>query len=137
VTIVVDTGILLGAADSDDDDHQVCADVLREHRGQLVVPAPVIPETAWQIEHNLGPRSEADFLDLITSRELQVADLTIMDYRRCKELIEQYADMGLGLVDASVITVAEKLNVTTLATLNRRDFSVVRPRHADAFELLP
>jgi predicted nucleic acid-binding protein len=45
--------------------------------------------------------------------------------------------MGLGLVDASVITVAEKLNVTTLATLNRRDFSVVRPRHADAFELLP
>ncbi|HEV8063369.1 MAG TPA: hypothetical protein VGP46_01000 [Acidimicrobiales bacterium] len=45
--------------------------------------------------------------------------------------------MGLGLVDASVITVSEKLSVTTLATLNRRDFVVVRPRRVDPFELVP
>lgn len=37
------------------------------------------------------------------------------------ELIETYADMRLGLVDASVVTVAERLELTTIATLNRRD----------------
>ncbi len=52
-------------------------------------------------------------------------------------LIETYHDLGLGLVDASVVTVAENLGVTVLATLNHRDFTVVRPRHAEAFELLP
>jgi hypothetical protein len=45
--------------------------------------------------------------------------------------------LRLGLVDASVVTVAENLNVVTVATLNHRDFTVVRPGHADAFEILP
>jgi predicted nucleic acid-binding protein len=100
VTIVVDTGVLLGAADTDDQDHDICSRVLDDHRGELLVPAPVIPEAAWQIERNLGPRSEASFLDLIIDGELGVADLTRGDYRRCKELIDQSADLGLGLVDA-------------------------------------
>lgn len=59
------------------------------------------------------------------------------DYQRCAELIETYADLGLGLVDASVVTVAENLGARVLATLNRRDFAVVRPRHVEGFELIP
>jgi predicted nucleic acid-binding protein len=59
------------------------------------------------------------------------------DWERAGELIETYADLGLGLVDASIVAVAEHHGITTLATLNRRDFTVVRPRHADAFELIP
>ena len=46
-------------------------------------------------------------------------------------------DLGLGFVDASIIAVAERFTVTTVATLNRRDFAVVRPAHRDAFELVP
>ncbi|HET9061099.1 MAG TPA: hypothetical protein VFN61_14365 [Acidimicrobiales bacterium] len=72
-----------------------------------------------------------------TTGEVEVIDLGLDDYRRCVELIETYADMGLGLVDASVVTVAERLELTAIATLNRRDFNVVRPRHADGFELIP
>jgi predicted nucleic acid-binding protein len=129
--------VRLAAADQDDADHLVCAELLRDHRGELVVPGPVVPETAWQIERNLGPRSEAGFLRLITSGELEVDDLTLSDYERCIILIETYQDLALGLVDASVVTVAERHNVVTIATLNERDFRVVRPRHADAFDLLP
>jgi predicted nucleic acid-binding protein len=103
----------------------------------LVVPAPVIPETAWQIERNLGPRSEAGFLRLITTGELDVADLTLADYQRCIDLIESYQNLGLGLVDASIVTVAENLATTRIATLNHATSTVVCPRHADAFELLP
>ncbi len=137
MSIVVDTGVLLAAADHDDTDHPRCAQLLRDHRGQLLVPAPVIPETCWQIERNLGAGSEAGFLRLIVTGELVVIDLAIADYRRCVELIERYADLGLGLVDASVITVAENHQITTLAILNERDFRVVRPRHCPAFELIP
>jgi hypothetical protein len=32
---------------------------------------------------------------------------------------------------------AERLGVSTIATLDRRHFSVVRPRHVETFELLP
>jgi len=36
-----------------------------------------------------------------------------------------------------VIALAERLGITQIATLDRRDFSVVRPAHTDAFILLP
>ena len=53
------------------------------------------------------------------------------------ELVEQYADLPLGTTDASVIAIAERLDLNEIATLDRRHFTVVRPRHVDAFTLLP
>ncbi len=47
------------------------------------------------------------------------------------------ADLGLGTVDASIIAVAERMNITTIATMNRRDFLVVKPAHTIAFEIVP
>jgi hypothetical protein len=48
-----------------------------------------------------------------------------------------YADVGLRFVDAAVIAIAERTGERTIATLDRRHFGVVRPRHTAAFELLP
>ena len=64
-------------------------------------------------------------------------DLTLADWERCIELIDTYADLGLGLVDGSVVAVAERLGINTIATLNHRDFTVVRPAHCDVFDLIP
>jgi predicted nucleic acid-binding protein len=135
VTVLVDSGVFIAAADRDQPAHGICARVLREHRDQLIVPSPVVPETAWFIEDRLGSAAEASFVRLIIS--MDVIDLVPIDYRRIVELIEIYADLGLGFVDASIVAVAERLNVSRLATLNHRDFSVVRPAHVAAFELLP
>jgi uncharacterized protein len=53
------------------------------------------------------------------------------------DLVETYADLPLGTVDACVIAVAEHLGTSTIETLDRRHFTVVRPSHVDAFELVP
>jgi predicted nucleic acid-binding protein len=66
-----------------------------------------------------------------------VEDLVVADLLRMSELVATYADMPLGAVDASVVAIAERLDVTSIATLDRRHFSVVRPRHIAAFTLLP
>jgi uncharacterized protein len=73
----------------------------------------------------------------VTSGELRRQDLTDEDWERAVGLAETYADLGLGLVDASVVAIADRMDVTTIASLNRRDFRVVRPRHVAAFELVP
>ena len=101
------------------------------------VTACVAVETAWMIESRLGPTAEAAFVGSIAARELAVIDLTTEDWARRAELIAGYHDLGLGLVDASVVAIAERLGVTTVATLNRRDFTVVRPAHCAAFRLIP
>lgn len=53
------------------------------------------------------------------------------------ELVRTYADLPLGAVDASVVAIAERLGIKEIATLDRRDFSVVRPRHAEVFSIVP
>jgi uncharacterized protein len=53
------------------------------------------------------------------------------------ELVWDYRDLPLGRVDASVVAAAERLRITTIATLDRRHFTVVRSVNARAFELVP
>jgi hypothetical protein len=59
------------------------------------------------------------------------------DWERISELVTAYSDLRLGGTDSSVIALAERRGATRIATLNHRDFTVVRPRHVAAFELLP
>lgn len=135
--IIVDTGVLFATADADDEAHEASTAILAErHRDELVVPAPVIVETAWMIEGNLGAVAEADFLDA-APQALRIIDLDATDWVRVAELVRQYADLDLGLVDASVVAVAERFGITTIASIDRRDLLVVRPAHVDAFELIP
>jgi hypothetical protein len=108
VKVPVDTGVLLGAVDTDDRHHEPCVEVVSQHAGQLVAPALVVAETAWMIEAALGPEAEASFVDSVAQGELEVFDLDTDDYRRCADLIRTYADLGLGLVDASVADAAEE-----------------------------
>ena len=97
----------------------------------------VIAEAAYLIDRQLGAQAEAALYESIISGELEVTDLGREDWERIAELVAIYADMRLGGTDASVITLAERLGTTRIATLNHRHFRVVRPRHAAAFELLP
>jgi len=134
--LLVDTNVLLAAADTSTHEHQRCAALLDE-RTDLAITTPVAAECSWMIESRLGPQAEAAFVTSIATGELAVIELTPADWARCAELIDTYTDLGLGLVDASIIAIAERLGVTTVATMNHRDFAVVCPAHCDGFELIP
>jgi len=135
--IVVDTGPLYAAADSSDAHHVACAALFSNPRDQLVVPVSVVVETSLLIERHLGPAAEAAFLASLVPAGVIVEQLSEVDLSRMAELVTSYADMPLGAVDASVVAIAERTGATTIISLDRRHFSVVRPRHAAAFTLLP
>ena len=59
------------------------------------------------------------------------------DWPRIAELVKQYADLPLGGADASIVALAERLEIETIVTLDDRHFRAVRPRHRKAFRLLP
>ncbi len=67
----------------------------------------------------------------------ELVDLTKADYARMAEPVAQYDDMRLETTDASAIAIAERLGIAEMATLVRRHFTAVRPRHVEAFSLLP
>lgn len=64
------------------------------------------------------------------------APLAIEQLSRAMEIDRQYADVGLGLVDASLVVLAEDLGVRRLATRDVRHFAAVRLRDGTALELV-
>ena len=134
--LIVDTGVLLAAADNADPDHLVCVEIVQAS-DSLVTTALVIAETAYLIARQLGPNAEAQFFRSVAQGDLIIEALITADLERVAELVDTYIDLPLGGTDASVITIAERLGQTRVATLDRRHFTVVRPAHCDGFELIP
>lgn len=135
--IVVDTGPIVAAMNDRDQRHAEYADLFRKGRGPFFVPGPVLTEICYLLESRRGPQVEAVFLESLSRRELELVGLVPRDLSRMADLVKTYRDLPLGGVDASVVAVAERLGIRTVATLDRRHFTVVRPRHTDSFELLP
>lgn len=135
--IIADTGPLVAIANDRDQQHKACLSLLGRHRGPVLVPAPVVVEVCQLLVSRRGTRSEALFLASLAEGALELLDLRPTDYGRAAELVQKYADLPLGAVDACVIAVAERMGATEIATLDHRHFSVVRPGHVAAFTLLP
>jgi predicted nucleic acid-binding protein len=135
VPLLVDTGVLYALADADDAWHERSKAYLLKNRDLLLAPVTVLPEVAYLLRLRLGARAETAFARSLADGELAVQDVTADDFRRCVALMGTYPD--IGLVDASVVAVAERLRVKVIATTDRRHFASVRPRHLRAFELVP
>jgi uncharacterized protein len=108
---------------------------LRRADLELVIPTLVVAEATYLVGSRLGPAAEARFLRGLN--QIEVEPPSPDDWERIANLVEEYADLPLGGTDASVVALAERLDTGTLITLDRRHFTVVRPRHREAFELLP
>jgi hypothetical protein len=135
--LLVDAGPLVAAFDRNDHAHRACVDLLETATGPLLVPEVALSEVAYLVGAHVGPSAEAQLAAALRDRELQAVATEPGDWVRITELVERYVDLPLGLVDATVVAVAERLRVSRLATLDRRHFAVVRPRHVDGFELVP
>jgi predicted nucleic acid-binding protein len=128
---------LYAYVDADDRHHAECLQLLEEHPGPLLVPVLVVTEVVYLVESRLGPDAEVRFLGDLAAGNLLAEPVSAGDWLRIAELVALYKDLPLGTVDASVVAAAERLNLTHVATLDRRHFSVVRPAHAATFDLLP
>jgi len=97
----------------------------------------VLAEASYLVRKGLGAAAEAALLRSAARGEFRLELPTAVDLERMAELVEQYADLPLGTVDASVVATAERLGEAEVATLDHRHFTVVRPKHVQAFTLLP
>ncbi len=134
--MILDTSVLLAAIDRRDAHHPEASALVRDVRG-ATVPEAVLVETDWILRTHVGVDAEIAFLKGLADSDLEVEGSTDDDRARITELLEQYREARIGYVDAAVVAIAERLREITIATFDRRDFSLIRPRHVAVFELLP
>jgi predicted nucleic acid-binding protein len=135
MALLLDTGPLYALADADDAWHEPVREFLAAQREVLLVPVTVLPEVTYLLRSRLGESVERQFVTSLAKRELTVEGLQPADLERCVVLLDRYR--ALGFVDATVIAMAERLRLPAIVTTDRRHFSLVRPAHRAAFDLLP
>ncbi len=135
--LVLDTDVVVAALDQDEPRHAACRAILDSADERVVVPVAILCEVDYLIHQRIGSAAMPAFLRRVAHGELDIEELKPEDLDRTVELMERYADLDVGFVDAAVLAIVERLNEPKLATLDRKHFGAMRPRHVDALELLP
>ena len=135
--IVVDTSIIVAYMNAADDHHAAVAGWLDDADDDLATTPLIIAE----VDHLLGARGGPVALRALRADLL--AGAYLVDWWPAAiavsvKVAERYADTGLGLADASLVALAERLATADIATLDERHFRVVRPlTGGEAFRLMP
>jgi predicted nucleic acid-binding protein len=137
VALILDTGPLYASLDRSDADHAACRALIESIDEPLVIPGPVLVEVDYWIHQRLHPGVLVALLADIEDGAYAVENLHAVDYARVRTLCDRYADSDVGFVDAAVLAIVERLDELKLASLDRRHFTLLRPRHCDALTLLP
>lgn len=136
---IADSSFVVALVNRRDPDHERAAQTARALRVRPWLPVPAIAEICHVIHRDIGHLAAATFLERLAGPEPGFALLVPVpnDYQRASQVLAQYADSGLDYVDAVIVALAERLQVRTLLTLDRRHLGLVRPVHCPSFELLP
>ena len=129
---LLDTGPLVAYLDRRDPAHPAVASCLDGFSGQLCTTSAVIVEAMHFVDRDpQGPELLADFVE---ASGMFVYECTQpIQLKQAVILMRKYADTPMDFADATLVGLAEELDVLDVVTLDRRGFSTYRTARGKAF----
>jgi hypothetical protein len=124
--IVADTGAILALLDSGDRHHAVLRELYDDRPQAWLLPWAILPEVDYLVGSHLGARAQDAFLEDIVEGSFAVEYGKHADVVRAHAIGRKYRTLRLGLVDAVVIAIAERVRAEAIATLDLRHFGAVK-----------
>ena len=137
MSILADTGYVYALYNPEDAHHRKAVEFANENTEPILLPAVILPELGFLFRRDLGYAGIVQFLGRFKDMDATIEPMLDADLGRIYEIAEQYADSRFDVVDCCIMAMAERLQITKIATFDRRDFSIVVPSHTDYFEILP
>ena len=135
--ILLDTSGLLAALDASERHHRAAAAILREAGEPRLLSPFVLAEVDYLLARHVSARIARSFLAEVAAGAYTLEPFGQGDVARAGEVLDQYADLGLGVADASIVVLAERHGTTDVLTLDERHFRVITTRADRPFRLLP
>ncbi|MFB3852836.1 MAG: type II toxin-antitoxin system VapC family toxin [Vicinamibacterales bacterium] len=130
--IVADTGSMLALLDRSDRHHEAMREIYEEGPDAWLLPWAILPEVDYLVSTELGHEAQAAWLADLSNGAFLVEWGRDGDLLAAERINRRYKSLGLDLVDAVVIAVAERVKAEAIATLDLRHFAAVsikgRPR---------
>ena len=131
--ILIDSGPLIALFDSSDKYHQKAVDFIKTNKYPLVTTLASITETLHLLDFNRN--AQIDFLEWVHRGAVEIHNIENSDFKRLRELTEKYRDLPMDFADSCLVYLAEKLNLITIATIDR-DFTVYRIQGKRKFKMV-
>jgi len=135
--ILLDTSGLLAALDESQRCHGECVTALREGARPLLLSPFVLAELDYLLMRHVGHRAQTALLEEVARGAYRLEPFDANDVARAKEVLKKYADLGVGLADASLVVLAERHGVAQILTLDQRHFRAMRFAGRKQFRILP
>lgn len=84
-----------------------------------------------------GRREELKLLRDVARGAYELAPFSATDVMAAEAVIERYADLDIGLADASLVVLAGRYQCYDILTLDQRHFRALRAPNGASFRLLP
>lgn len=133
--LLLDTGALVSLLDRSQTHHLRFAEFFEGWQGAVVSTEAVLTEATHLLGRIAGGRERCLEFFLAGGGTLVPASLPML--RRCRVLLEKYADLPMDYADATLVVLAEELETDLILTTDHRDFSVYRFGRGRPFKLLP
>jgi uncharacterized protein len=133
--LLLDAGVLYAMVDRRDAWHAPVVEYLKAFGTGLLAPVTILPEAAYLVRTRLGISEEMKLIEGFVNGGVAVEPLKAVDLSRSLELMTKYPEIGFA--DATIVAMAERLRLDTVATTDRRHFTLVRPTHVKQFTLVP
>jgi predicted nucleic acid-binding protein len=111
--------------------------VLEDDSGPLLLSPFVLAELDYLLLGRVGAQAERALLDEVAAGAYDLVPFGPGEVAEAADLIGRYAELKIGLADASVAVIAATAKTTRLLTLDERHFRALRPLWGEAFTLLP
>jgi len=133
--VLFDTGVFVALLDKSEKNHERCVAFLKEFRGKLFTTEPVLTETLYL----LGPSIKAQraCIEFLLKGGASLIPQSKESLSRASALMEKYEDIPMDFADATLVSLAEEIDVVEVLTLDRRGFSTYRIRGKTAFKIRP
>lgn len=135
--LVLDTSGLLAALDGGQRFHTAAREALSDHDGTLLLSPFVLAELDYLLSTRVGTSAELALLGEVGRGAYRLEPFSEDDVAEVAGVIERYADLGVGLTDASNVVIANRHNTLDILTLDERHFRVLRGPRDRPFRLLP
>jgi predicted nucleic acid-binding protein len=130
---LIDSGPLIALFDRNDKYHLASIDFIKNNSTELVTTLASVTETLHLLDFNKN--AQIDFLGWMNVGAITLEPITSYDLQRIKELTIKYSDLPMDFADACLVFLGEKLNINTIATIDR-NFDIYRLKGKKAFTTL-
>jgi len=135
--ILADTSAVLQLVSSTAQRHADVLRVVAELEGPFLLSPFVLAELDYMLGSRHGQREQVALLAEVAEGAYELAEFRRADVESAAIVMRRYADLRVGLADASIVILAEKHGTADLLSFDARHFRAMRGPGGRPFRMLP